>query len=362
MKILCFIDSLGSGGAQRQLVNLAIGFKEKGHDVSFLVYHSISFFKQPLDEHSIPVHEIIESNYLKRLFTMRRFIRSGNFDAVLSFLDVPNFLNNVAAIGRRKWKVITGERSAKEEFLKSKTGKTFAWFQRYSDYIVCNSKNAENMWRKYYPKYSHKLKTIYNTVTLTEISSNYIPRKDGKTNIVVAASYQYLKNPIGVIKALSLMSEGERSKVHVDWYGRIEVVYGNTMAYEESMRLIKTNGLEDTICLNDATKDIINKMNEADVVALFSSVEGLPNTICEGMMIGKPIIMSRVSDYDVLVDDKNGYLCDWDNPVSIKDAIIDVSNLGEDELLEKGKQSKAKAERLFSNETILKNWANLIAK
>jgi len=38
MIILCVIDTLGSGGAQRQLVNIAIGFKERGHTVSFLVY------------------------------------------------------------------------------------------------------------------------------------------------------------------------------------------------------------------------------------------------------------------------------------------------------------------------------------
>ena len=35
MNILCVIDILGSGGAQRQLVNIAIGFKERGHTVSF---------------------------------------------------------------------------------------------------------------------------------------------------------------------------------------------------------------------------------------------------------------------------------------------------------------------------------------
>ena len=33
MRILCVIDSLGSGGAQRQMVNLAVGFKSKGHQV-----------------------------------------------------------------------------------------------------------------------------------------------------------------------------------------------------------------------------------------------------------------------------------------------------------------------------------------
>ena len=49
MKILCVIDSLGSGGAQRQLVQLAIGLKNKGVDVSFLMYHNIHFFKSELD-------------------------------------------------------------------------------------------------------------------------------------------------------------------------------------------------------------------------------------------------------------------------------------------------------------------------
>ena len=35
MKILCVINSLRPGGAQRQLVNLGIGFKEKGHEGGF---------------------------------------------------------------------------------------------------------------------------------------------------------------------------------------------------------------------------------------------------------------------------------------------------------------------------------------
>ena len=46
MKILCVIDSLGSGGAQRQIVNLACGLKKKGHDVDVFVYFpEFSFFR-----------------------------------------------------------------------------------------------------------------------------------------------------------------------------------------------------------------------------------------------------------------------------------------------------------------------------
>ena len=37
-KILFFINYLGSGGAQRQIVELAVGFKKRGYDVKFLIY------------------------------------------------------------------------------------------------------------------------------------------------------------------------------------------------------------------------------------------------------------------------------------------------------------------------------------
>lgn len=44
MKIVCFTESLGAGGAQRQLVNLAVMFKVKGHEVAFLTYRQRGLF------------------------------------------------------------------------------------------------------------------------------------------------------------------------------------------------------------------------------------------------------------------------------------------------------------------------------
>lgn len=43
MKVLCLIDSLGSGGAQRQLVGLASLLKEREYDVLVVYYHSDHF-------------------------------------------------------------------------------------------------------------------------------------------------------------------------------------------------------------------------------------------------------------------------------------------------------------------------------
>ena len=58
MKILCFIDNLGSGGAQRRFTNLAVLFRKAGHQISFLTYSEGDFFKKTLDEAEIPVTKI----------------------------------------------------------------------------------------------------------------------------------------------------------------------------------------------------------------------------------------------------------------------------------------------------------------
>ena len=43
-KVICFIDSLNGGGAQKQIILLANGLSEK-YDVSILYYHNLNFLK-----------------------------------------------------------------------------------------------------------------------------------------------------------------------------------------------------------------------------------------------------------------------------------------------------------------------------
>ena len=50
MKVLCLIENLGSGGAERQMVGLAALLKERGHDVTVLTYYPDDFYKHVLDE------------------------------------------------------------------------------------------------------------------------------------------------------------------------------------------------------------------------------------------------------------------------------------------------------------------------
>ena len=360
-RVLFLAANLCSGGAERQMVTVACLLKKEGHDVTVYCYDRADFYADILRNENVPIiWELSPSNYLKRIRRVRRFIRKGNYDAVISFLKTCNFLNCISAVGGKKWRVITGERSAREFFFLSKKGRIFGWFQRYADAIVCNSNNAKKLWEQYYPRYSDKLFVIYNIVKLGNISSDYVPRMGNKLHIVVAATYQYLKNPMGLAKALLLMSMEERAMISVDWYGRKEIARGDKRAYEEVSSFIVENGLSDVFVLHEDTKDITDIMYQADTVMLLSEFEGLPNVICEAMSIGKPIIMTRVSDYDQLVDDTNGFLCNWDNLESIKDSILKMANTTDKELLEMGESSRRKALALFTEETVLEKWVSII--
>ncbi|MBQ8769591.1 MAG: glycosyltransferase [Bacteroides sp.] len=362
-RILFLAANLCSGGAERQMVTVACLLKERGHDVTVYCYDSADFYADILRQADIPiVWDLTPKNYFKRIIKVRRFIRKGHFDAVISFLETCNLLNDIAAIGGKRWKVITGERSAKEAFFQSRRGIIFSWFQRYTDCIVCNSQNATKLWEKYYPCFSDKLFVVYNCVTLGKIDTNYEPIRDGRVHFLVAATYQYLKNPLGLAEALSLMTEEEKNRLVVDWYGRKEIAVGDDRAYKDFQKMVDNYNLSSILRLHDDTKDIANVMNCSDVVMLLSKFEGLPNVICEAMTIGKPILMSKVSDYRVLVDEGNGELCEWQDVNAIKNAIIRMSRKTVADLSAMANDSRKKAEKLFSKEEVALRWEKVISQ
>ena len=57
MHVAFVIDSLGSGGAQRQAVEVAVRLhRDSGARVSFAVYRDVGFFRPRLDDAGIAVH------------------------------------------------------------------------------------------------------------------------------------------------------------------------------------------------------------------------------------------------------------------------------------------------------------------
>ena len=62
-KIILFTDNLGSGGAQRQVANVAVLLKKARYDVSVLVYQDNPFYKHILDDGTLIWYEFTRKFY-----------------------------------------------------------------------------------------------------------------------------------------------------------------------------------------------------------------------------------------------------------------------------------------------------------
>ncbi len=106
LRVLCLIDYLASGGAQRQICTLAVLLKKLGMDVSMLTYHHHDFFLPMLQSAGIP-HTCLEDRTIPaRALTLRRALRRGRQDVVLAFMLQPNIYAELAAFPWRRWGLV----------------------------------------------------------------------------------------------------------------------------------------------------------------------------------------------------------------------------------------------------------------
>lgn len=359
MKITLLADSLGFGGAQRQIANLAVELKTKGHEISFVRYLRDDFYLPILKSADIDPVTVEKKGAIARLIGIRKVIRSINPDILISFMSTPNFCACVASFGRHPWKLIISERIANRRAFLSKKSKLMKMVQgRYADAIVCNSKTAESLWGEFYPKTKGKISTIYNIVDIPKIEG--FERNNGKCNLIVAARYEKEKNLHGLLKAVAMLSDEEKGKLEIHWYGKSNVAGATESVLDYGRTFIKENGLEGCVFLNDATDKIHSLMAEADFVSLFSHMEGLPNAIIEGMTLHKPVIMSKVSDYYVLVDETNGFLCDPNSPEDIASVLRKAINTTAEQRKKMGHSSYDKVQKICSRDAVISQWENII--
>ncbi len=361
LKILCFIDSLGSGGAQKQLTELAIGFKELGHDVTFLVYHDSPFFLDSIINNKITFCKIESNYFFIKLYKIRKFIRRGKFNVVLSFLEVPNLIATISGFPFRNWKHIAGERSSNPLILSSKKSFILRFLHIFTNYVISNSETNLKMVKKINPLLRNsKLKVIYNLVNINLIFTSYNSSiHSNKTKIVVAASYRSCKNLDGLIKALILLPDKYKNKLLIEWYGNFEISNNSKQYINTILNDIDIYNLKHIIILKPHTNNILYHFYNSDFVGLFSHYEGFPNSICEAMSLCKPVICTKVSDVNIILNNNiNGFMCDSYNIESIKLALINAINSSQIDRLKFGINNKKLSQKYFNRNVVINSYLN----
>lgn len=366
MKILCVIDSLGSGGAQRQMVNLACGLKAKGHSVELLVYFpDLRFFRADVDAACITVHEVYKNKgfSLKVLGKIVNLMRSSNCEAVISFLHTPNIYVELARFfSRSTARLIVSERSSYIRETGSITQKISRYLHVLADAVVANS-YTHAKWLSSHDWLRDKTHVIYNGYPLIAIKRhNYSAAGNQSTNFLIAGRIDAGKNGIRLLEALVLFNQRNGYTPSISWAGRQEIDAESLKVRAEMDRILTENPqISGQWHWLGERNDIPQLMENCDALIHVSLFEGLPNVVCEAFIAGRPVIASNVCDHPFLVEDGvRGVLCDPLLPFSICAAIERFTSLSSTERLTLGQNARKYFEENLSIDRMVSAYESLL--
>ena len=355
-KILCFIDNLGPGGAQRQIVGLASFLKEKGYDVTIAFYDDNRFYVDLLKTNGVPYVYLEKAKKTTfRIWHVARYIRKTKPDVVIAYLETPSICACLAKLFNHRFKLIVSERNTTQH-----TGTNerirFNLF-RIADYVVPNAYSQEIYMRTTFPKLADKIVTIPNFVDLEHFVPPLERRRREVPKIMIAASIWPSKNTVGFIDAVAKLKE-KGYRFHVSWYG---LNTAHLDYIDQCRQKIEKFGVADCIELKEKTTQIKECYQGADYFCLPSFYEGTPNVICEAMACGLPVVCSDVCDNSkYVIEGKNGFLFnpkDTDSMVEAFERLFAMDNEG---YLLFSNNSREFAEKKLSTEAFVDSYTKLV--
>lgn len=355
-KIVCFTDSLGLGGAQRQLVGLAVLLNKYGYESSVLVYHDIPFYKHILDDHIID-NVVVSGNgsVVSRVWAIYKYLKQSKPDVVIAYQSIPSLIACILRPFLNISTLIVSERGTSGHVTFRMKCLFLLW--KFADYIVPNSYSQTKFILEHVPHFQCKVTTITNFIDTNVFTPDYRHSKTDKPlSILSLGRITPQKNIFRYIKAIKqIVDKGYRVRVY--WYGDTD----NYEYNENCHRLIEKYGLADNFVFYPAQKDVTILYQQADVFCLPSLFEGFPNVICEAMGCGLPILCGNICDNPMIVEDGgNGFLFSPESTEDIASAICRFIDMPIYQKVAFGVRSRTLALEKFSDEVFIKKYIDLI--
>jgi len=301
MRILHVIDSLGTGGAQRLIVDMAPIQKELGHSVSVLelVESKESYLKDALLRFGIKTtHVSNRISVYNPLLVFKIIPYLSKYDVIhvhlfpalywvafakfLSFSKTPLFYTEHCTTNRRrdKWILRIFDRFA---------------YRRYKSIIACSDKSKETF-NETYPMI--RIESIPNGINLASFNKTETIRRDLLFEITEPCFITTMVSRFNYIDGFY----HKRQDVLIRAMAELPEVFHLVLVggHEDELGVIKAKELCEQYKVTSRVHflytrdDIPNILLGSDVIALSSDFEGLSLASIEGMASGKPFLASDV--------------------------------------------------------------------
>ncbi len=285
MKLLYIINSLGTGGAEKLLVDMIPIVEKKGIQVELLILQKTnSFFEQEVVQSNIKIHYSSNSLYSpKNILLIRNLAKKfdlvhvhlfpSQYWAAFSFSKTPMIITEHCTTNKRRKKVY--------QLIERLT------YGRYEK-IISISQKADDSIQKWLGFSKNKFAMIENGINLETfnnalpITIETIPPHCKK--IIMVGRFNATKDQPTAIKAMSVLQEN----VHL-------LLVGDGNLRNSCEELAKTLKVDHRVHFLGLRKDVPQLLKSCDINLISSHSEGLSISSLECLASGKPLITSDVN-------------------------------------------------------------------
>ena len=137
------------------------------------------------------------------------------------------------------------------------------------------------------------------------------------------------------------------------------VIYGEGPLRVELEALVSSFKLQERVLLPGRTEKVIDELRKSKMFCLSSDYEGMSNSMIEAICVGLPVVSTKVSGTDELIQDGvNGLLVSIGDEQGMTNALEKL--IQDEELMKKMGEENLKKASLFQIDTIVNEWMKLI--
>ncbi|WP_046004786.1 glycosyltransferase family 4 protein [Pseudoalteromonas rubra] len=338
-------DITSSGGTERVAAFLANNFASSGYKVTLLTL---------LYSGSSPYYSLNKDVNLKVLdsgntIKIASYLYSNKYDAIIP-VSMGRLSFKVAIVHRAlrlKSQLILSEHVGFETSSSMVRKLKLLSYNLASDLVLL----TDHDYALLHSKTSAKVSVIRNATSFESIRPTELKDKEKVVLAVGRLTYQKAFE-----KLVDIWAELPN---HHGWKLRI---VGDGEDRDTLQQLIRHKGVEDTVELKPASKDIASEYRNASLFAMTSRYEGLPLVLIESKSFGLAAISfdCKTGPRELIRNNVDGYVIDEDDDETFKARLLSLIN--NDEQRETMQLAALSDSQNYSKDVVFENWLNLLSR
>ena len=332
IRILFVIDSLGYGGAERQLVELIKGLDKHKYQV-----HVVALIEKPAGYADLLAPNSVNISYFCRsykadligpVFQLIRYINRHHINLVHTFMNMGSLFGCLAAKATRTPVICSAIRDAKDVSSRAKYLKLLLAFlaDRYVANSLAGFTNRNMRIRRHY-------RVIYNGIDFSRFSEPDCGTQARKRQF----GLERYDNLIGMVASLSVNKDHETllraAPLVLKKHPRTVFLFiGDGDKRAQLEKLARSYGILEHVLFTGYRSDVdrIYPMLRLCVLLTNTNIlDGIPNTLLEAMANGIPVVASAGGGtLELVKDGYNGILVPPKDPARTADAVNDLLSDG----------------------------------